>query len=242
MPTKLSKKDQRLLDVAQKGGNDATLLLLDLIHELEDKIDSLEKDNSFENKVEKTALRLATKLVQLDDGRDGNDGEKGDKGDKGEKGETGAKGEKGDKGEKGENGLDGSPDNAVDIRNKLEAGFLSAPEDDKPKIEVIGHLREELDELKKLASERRGGGTSAIGVAQAFKYIAHTEQPSGLINGSNTVYTVKNQIFWVAGFTLNGEQVAQLPNFTVSGRTITFASALPANYSGKDFEIKYIGV
>ena len=52
---------------------------------------------------------------------------------------------------------------------------------------------------------------------------------------------VKNTIWWIAGFTLNGEQIAELPNFTYTGRTITFSSALPAVYSGKDFEIKYIG-
>lgn len=105
-------------------------------------------------------------------------------------------------------------------------------------------LKAEIEALRTELRNRpiaRGGGTSAMGVAQAFKYIAHTEQPSGLINGSNTVYTVKNTIFWIAGFTLNGEQIAELPNFTYSGKTITFSSALPAAYSGKDFEVKYIG-
>ena len=87
----------------------------------------------------------------------------------------------------------------------------------------------------------RGGGTSAIGVRQAFKYIAHTEAPVGAINGSNTTYTVSNDIWWVAGFTLNGETIAELPNFTFANKTITFASPIPAVYSGKDFEIKYIG-
>lgn len=87
----------------------------------------------------------------------------------------------------------------------------------------------------------RGGGTSAIGVAQAFKYIAHTEQPVGAIDGINTTYRVKNVIYWVAGFMLNGEQIAEIPNFTYVNRTITFATPLPAAYNGKDFEMKYIG-
>ena len=40
----MSKKEERLMKLAQKGGNDATLLILDLLHELEDKIDSLAKE------------------------------------------------------------------------------------------------------------------------------------------------------------------------------------------------------
>ena len=100
--------------------------------------------------------------------------------------------------------------------------------------------QEEIEELK-LRPIGRGGGTSAIGVAQAFKYIAHTEALTGAINGSNKTYTVKVDIWWIAGFTLNGENIAELPNFTFANKVITFSSALPAAYSGKDFEIKYIG-
>ena len=108
-------------------------------------------------------------------------------------------------------------------------------------IAKVEKLEKDIEELKKRPVGRAGGGVSAIGVAQAFKWIAKTEEPVGLINGSNTTYTVSSTIWWVAGFTLNGEQIAELPNFTYSGKTITFASALPAAYSGKDFEIKYIG-
>ena len=110
------------------------------------------------------------------------------------------------------------------------------------KTEIKDTLKNEIENIRKvLQNIPRGGGTSAIGVAQTFKWIAHTEQPTGDINGVNTAYTVKNNIWWIAGFTLNGEQIAQLPNFTYTGRTITFTSAIPAAYSGKDFEIKYIG-
>lgn len=123
-------------------------------------------------------------------------------------------------------------------RDKLES---IKEEKEKLAIKAIGYLEERLKKLEDRPMGGRGGGTSAIGVAQAFKYIAHTEEPTGLINGSNVTYTVKNTIWWIAGFTLNGEQIAELPNFTYSGHTITFASALPAVYSGKDFEIKYIG-
>jgi len=100
--------------------------------------------------------------------------------------------------------------------------------------------QEEIEELKKRPIGR-GGGTSAMGVAQTFKYIAHTEAPTGAINGSNTTYTVLVDIWWIAGFTLNGENIAELPNYTFINKTITFSSALPAAYAGKDFEVKYIG-
>lgn len=105
------------------------------------------------------------------------------------------------------------------------------------------HKAFQTDVDKKIASIPKGGGggTSAPAVARAFKYIAHTEAPVGDIDGVNTEYTVKNHIWWIAGFTLNGEQIAELPNFTYQGSTITFSSAIPAAYSGKDFEIKYIG-
>ena len=110
------------------------------------------------------------------------------------------------------------------------------------KVEGLDEKLKDLDEkITNIPKSRGGGGVSAIGVAQAFKYIAKTEQPVGLINGSNTTYTVSSNIWWIAGFTLNGENIAQLPNFTFAGRTITFSSALPSAYSGKDFEIKYIG-
>ncbi len=120
------------------------------------------------------------------------------------------------------------------VRDKLET--LKGEEEYAP----IKELRAEIEQIKKIPRSG-GGGTSAIGVRQAFKYIAHTEQPSGDINGVNTTYTVKNAIWWIAGFTLNGEQIAELPNYTYAGNTITFATALPADYSGKDWEIKYIG-
>lgn len=113
--------------------------------------------------------------------------------------------------------------------------------DEENQLAAIKALKAEIEELKKRPAGR-AGGTSAIGVAQTFKYIAHTEQPTGDIDGANLTYRVKNNIFWIACFTLNGEQIAELPNFTYAGKTITFASAIPAAYSGKDFECKYIGV
>lgn len=128
------------------------------------------------------------------------------------------------------------PITATEMRDQLE----NLPEGEKLAIVAIEGLRAELDDLRKVTQPGVHGGVSNLRIQQAFKYILKTEQPSGLINGSNTAYTVTQPIFAVLSFTLNGETIAQLPNYTVSGRTITFATALPAAYSGKDFEIKYI--
>lgn len=155
------------------------------------------------------------------------------------------------KGKDYKDGVDGyTPKKGVDYFDGIDGKIIIKEKEIVMQVDsaTISYLEDEINKLKDRVKEvrtiseaRRGGGTSAIGVAQAFKYIAHTEEPVGAIDGVNLTYTVKNTIFWVAGFTLNGEQIAQLPNFTVSGRTITFSSALPAAYSGKDWEIKYIG-
>jgi BMFP domain-containing protein YqiC len=106
--------------------------------------------------------------------------------------------------------------------------------------ETLESLIKRIEELERRPVGRGGGGTSAAGVAQAFKYIARTEQPVGDIDGVNLVYTVSAPIFFVMNFSINGAVITQLPNYTIKGRTITFATALPADYSGTDFEVKFI--
>lgn len=120
-------------------------------------------------------------------------------------------------------------------------------------IGVIDTLAERINENEKEIEELEmrlktvetkpgsgGGGVTNARIAQAFKYILKTEAPSGDIDGANTSYTVTQPIFAVLAFSLNGEVIAELPNYTVNGNTITFSSALPAAYSGKDFEVKYV--
>lgn len=106
---------------------------------------------------------------------------------------------------------------------------------DKSELEK---LREELKEVRRM--RRVGGGTSALGIANAAKYWVKTEAPSGTIDGTNKAFTVSKTIFAVISFSLNGEFIAQLPNYTISNKTVTFSEAIPAAYSGKDFEIVYV--
>lgn len=106
-------------------------------------------------------------------------------------------------------------------------------------MEDIEELEKEIKELKKRPITTGGGVTNAR-IQQAFKYILKTEEPVGDIDGVNTTYTVSQPIFAVLAMSLNGEVIAELPNYTISGKTFTFSTALPAAYSGKDFEIKYV--
>lgn len=163
-------------------------------------------------------------------------GQKGDKGDTvvGPPGRDGKDGES-IVGPQGEPGKDGSPDTPEQIREKL----ASLEDDKRLDISAIKGV-EDLE--KKIISQvpRGGGGVSAIAVAAAFKYIFKTEEPVGAIDGVNLTYTVSSPIWVIIGFYINGEQIAQLPNYTFANRTITFSTALPAALSGTDFEVKYI--
>lgn len=105
--------------------------------------------------------------------------------------------------------------------------------------EFVRDVEKKIEDLKKRPTGT-GTGVTNMRIQQAFKTILKTEQPVGDIDGANTSYTVSQPIFAVFAFSLNGEVIAQLPNYTINGNTITFSEALPAAYSGKDFEVKYI--
>lgn len=98
---------------------------------------------------------------------------------------------------------------------------------------------EDIEDLKKRPVGKGGGVTNAR-IQQAFKYILKTEEPVGDIDGANDTYTLSQPIFAILSMSINGEVIAELPNYTISGKTFTFGTALPAVYSGKDFEVKYI--
>ena len=109
-------------------------------------------------------------------------------------------------------------------------------------IQKVEKLEKDIEELRKrpVGGGTIGGGVTNMRIAQAFKYILKTEAMQGTIDGVNTAFTVSQPIFAVLSLSLNGEVIAQLPNYTISNKTITFASAIPASFSGKDFEAKYI--
>lgn len=127
-----------------------------------------------------------------------------------------------------------------DMHSKIPEAF-----DPSGIVKDIEDLEKKYIELDKKVSNMGGvrgtvGGVSNLRIQQAFKYILKTEAPSGLINGTNKEYTVTQPIFAVLAFSMNGEVIPQIPNYTISGNKITFSTALPAAYSGFDFEIKYV--
>ena len=86
-----------------------------------------------------------------------------------------------------------------------------------------------------LTPKNDGGYTvSAAGLSA----VVYSESPVGVINGSNTIFTVTNTISVVIGFWLNGQYIH--PSlYGTSGTTITFNTAPPAGLSGKPFTIVY---
>lgn len=107
-------------------------------------------------------------------------------------------------------------------------------------LTTIESLEKEIDALKKRPMGTVSGGVTDMRITQAFKNILRTEQPVGDIDGVNLSYTVSQPIFAVLAFSINKQVIAELPNYTVNGKTITFATALPSVYAGTDFEVKYI--
>ena len=103
----------------------------------------------------------------------------------------------------------------------------------------IEEQQKEIDELKKRPIGRLGGGHTDIGIVATLGRRVLTDTPNGLVNGSNKVYTVTSTINVVLGFAINGGNI-HTGDYSVSGNTITFTTALIASLSGKDFEMIYI--
>lgn len=73
-----------------------------------------------------------------------------------------------------------------------------------------------------------GGGVGTV----------YTETPTGLINGSNTVYTTLHPITNVFSFAVNG-QFLHPEEYTTDGNEITFINPLAADLAGTNFTIIY---
>lgn len=126
-----------------------------------------------------------------------------------------------------------------DVREQIPPSFDAT----EIQEEIKEHERriDELEEKLKVMPRGGGGGVTDLRIRQAFKNILLTEAPVGAIDGVNATYTLTQPIFAILSMSINGETIAELPNYTISNRSFTFAVALPSAYSGKDFEVKYIG-
>ena len=247
------RKLKKLAEVLDKGN----VAVLEYLFEIEETI---------EKKTAEMDAKMEKKMPDLDNFLKAVKGKKGEKGDKGDKGDTGEKGDTivgpaGKNGRDGKDGRDGT--NGIDGRDGIDGkdgedgvdGSLKeiAPQEVRDLLELLQDeerlsmdaIKDLNDTLKRLeekiiVSNKGGGGVTNMRIQQAFKYILKTEAPVGSIDGVNLSYTVSQPIFAILSMSINGETIAQLPNYTISGKTFTFTTALPASYSGKDWEIKYI--
>jgi len=129
-------------------------------------------------------------------------------------------------------------DNAEQIRNKLE--LLQGKERlNKSAISGLDEIIKELEDKIMKPKTFGGGGTSDAGVKFSLSRLVKTEVPTGAINGLNKVYTVGSSIMAIISFGING-QVIHSNEYTKSGNTITFTTALPAELSTTRFEIIYV--
>lgn len=266
---KLTKQQLDVLLLAKKGGNDASLLLLKMIHEIWGEIENLKEEYKKEkaDEVERLAMKLATKLVDIAKGDDGHTPTKGEllalikpiiekEASDIQSYNNSAKNDIENRIKKLAQDIESQLAKDMNfVRDKvrsLKDGHTPTREEinaivEPVVIEKVGKKAfninniEGLDEfVRERLPKASGGGVTNLRIIQAFKYILKTEQPTGDIDGVNTEYTVTQPIFAILAFSLNGEVIAQLPNYTIAGKTITFSTALPAAYSGKDFEVKYI--
>lgn len=239
-------KEKRILMLAKKGGNDATLMLLDLVHTLEDKISKLEEDVKKEapenSRVEKISMKLAARLATLEkgeigekgiQGEQGRQGEiglqseipgpKGDKGDRGDSGDSivgpeGPIGPKGDKGEKGDAGdiKDLSPE---ELRNSLE--LLKEDERlDKSAIKGLDILEKDVIALKGRVQTP----------AKAYRVI--TKDCSSQCDGSKKIFNVGGSHFGIVAVYGTEFPIVYRPivdyTETINGFTLTAAVSAPA--------------
>ena len=100
-------------------------------------------------------------------------------------------------------------------------------------------VKTKIEELEKRPVGGRGGGHTDAGVKYSLGRIIKTETPTGSIDGANTDFTTTQPIQAILSYMLNGEVIGS-GNYTVNGNTITWGTAPPAAYSGKDHEIIYV--
>jgi hypothetical protein len=201
-------------------------------------------------------------------GIQGIQGEKGDTGEMGPQGIQGISGKDGIDGLHGKDGNDGKDADINDIEPTIIAQKLeSLPQHlDYYKLKNLPTLYDpsnspvgiggganqiiirnagikvsdyitELNFSTNLAATYSNNGVVTVTASGGGSTI-YAETPSGLVNGSNKVYTTAHTITTVINFAING-QFIHPSDYSVSGSTITFITALDASLSGTGFTIVY---
>lgn len=119
------------------------------------------------------------------------------------------------------------PKLGIPIRDGLE---LITEESEKLKIEAIGYLRKELDELKKrIDTMPRGSYGGGFSVGAMNIHFIDSETPTGTVNGVNTDFTTTNIPSPTSSLKVfvNGQRMKLTEDYTFSGNTISFLTAPP---------------
>ena len=186
------------------------------------------------------------------DGKDGKTPKKGVDYNDGARGPRGFRGPEGKSGKtpiKGidyNDGKDGEPGKTIikektlspqEIRNMLE----SLEGENKLSADAIQGLDDYLDRALSqvsIPSAIVGSGTPGV-IAQTVTFL--TETPQGLIDSSNKSYTVTSAISKIVNFAING-QFIHPSDYSFSGKSIVFGTALDASLSSTSFTITYIPI
>ena len=110
------------------------------------------------------------------------------------------------------------------IRDGLE--MLEGPE--RLSIKAIDKLQEQLDELRKMISQKSGGIMGGVAQVREVTDRSTDGTLTGTINGVNTIFTLRQaassdttKIF------VNGSRLDLTNDYTLSGTTLTFVTAPP---------------
>lgn len=234
-----NKRIEDLKKLALAKGNDSDLLLLDLIHELQDALEELKdrKDPTDEEKIEKIASRIAVKMAIIDKGESGETGEQGTQGEKGDKGERGEMGEKGKDGKMGLIGLNGK--DGIDGKEGVDG------KDGKDGKNVEENKVKELVKEIKDLEKRTKTAFANQGRVQTPRYV-HTPMVDVFTgDGSNKAFTLTKAPKsldtvkgWGSDFPhilVNGSD----GGFTITGKTLTLNDVVDAPSLDARFVIEY---
>ena len=239
-----SKKDIDLVKIAERQGNDADLILLERLYEVQSELQRL------------------LSMIQ---------GPKGDKGDKGEQGFTGERGEKGDKGERGERGAQGidgrDGKDGIGIQGEKgdkgdqgDAAILDAT--------ILDEIKNKIQELDARPTRPFVGGSRAFslftddtkrhlsahslnlkaGAGVTLSYsdaqgrndvtieatgaTIASETPVGTIDASNVTFTVSNEPLWILA---DGVIRISGQGYTYAAGTVTYDALVPPVQWHKSF-------
>lgn len=255
----LSKQDEKVFRLAEKGGRDAELFLLTQIHEVEEDLDTHKKEMSeafgeLENKIDETVKELKENLPDLDNvlesirGRDGKDGldsmipgPQGLKGDKGDSiiGRQGPRGERGEMGKQGNPGKDGESIigpagkdglNGSDTPQEIRNKLQTLKGDERLDVKYIKGIEEEIKSLRTLLTNIPRGKAMGRVKVPMIKRFRLTDQ----VNGTARTFTLPPDTVDIVA--LIGSQfpfTADDNDWELVGGTLRLAGNMPTPESGQ---------